>query len=141
MNASSSASSMRTCRPIFTYSMCCSKISRRWLLGIARHQLSRCLRRGRIDDRARRRLGVQPLALDELSYERIEELADFEPIRQELRAALRSLSPKVAKAVQLRVALELPYSEVAQRLGCSEVAARVRVARGLTKLAEATEVT
>jgi DNA-directed RNA polymerase specialized sigma24 family protein len=36
--------------------------------------------------------------------------------------------------------MELPYREVAQRLGCSEAAARVRVARGLSRLADMLEV-
>jgi DNA-directed RNA polymerase specialized sigma24 family protein len=34
---------------------------------------------------------------------------------------------------------ELPYDEVARRLGCSEGAARVRVSRALTRLAETLE--
>jgi DNA-directed RNA polymerase specialized sigma24 family protein len=36
--------------------------------------------------------------------------------------------------------MDLPYREVAKRLGCSEGAARVRVARGLARLAEILEV-
>ena len=115
--------------------------ARAWLLGIARHQLSRCLRRRGIEDRARRRLGLQTVALDELSYERIEELVDFEPIKTELRDVIERLSPKAAQAVHLRVGLELPYAEVARRLGCSEGAARVRVTRAISRLADSMEVT
>jgi DNA-directed RNA polymerase specialized sigma24 family protein len=55
--------------------------ARAWLLAIARRQLARSLRRGRVENRARRRLGVEPVAMDELSYERIEEIADLEPVR------------------------------------------------------------
>lgn len=40
-----------------------------------------------------------------------------------------------ARAVRMRVGLDMAYSDVAGRLGCSEGAARVRVSRGLTTLA------
>ena len=42
-----------------------------WLLGIARHQLSGALRRRRVDDRARRRLGLERIELDDESLHRI----------------------------------------------------------------------
>ena len=110
-----------------------------WLLGIARHQFSGALRRRRVDDRARRRLGMQRIELDDVSLERIEELADMAALRQEIDEALGALTPKLAEAVSLRVALELPYAEVARRIGCTEGTARVRVARGLDKLAQLLE--
>jgi RNA polymerase sigma-70 factor (ECF subfamily) len=106
-----------------------------WLFGIAKHELSRALRRRRVDDRARRRLGVQRVELDDVSIERIEGLVDFAPVRK----ALEALSPRVAEAISLRVGADLPYAEVARRLGCSEGAARVRVARGLAHLARTLE--
>ncbi|MEX2459346.1 MAG: RNA polymerase sigma factor [Actinomycetota bacterium] len=114
--------------------------ARGWLLGIARHQLARAVRRSKAGERARRRLGVNRVAMDEVSFERIEELADLADLRAEVRDALRSMSPKVAEAVALRVGEDLPYDEVARRLNCSEGAARVRVARGLDQLAELLEV-
>lgn len=114
--------------------------ARAWLIGIAHHQLGRSLRRRRVEDRARRRLGMERVSIDEVSYERIEELADFAPVRDAMREALDSVSPKLAKAVLLRVGFDLPYPEVARRLRCSESAARVRVARGLAKLTERLEV-
>ena len=43
-----------------------------WLYGIARHKLARALERGRVEDRARRRLGMAPLVLDDEAIERIE---------------------------------------------------------------------
>ena len=45
-----------------------------------------------------------------------------------------------APTLRLRVAEQRPYGEVAALLGCSEGAARVRVSRGLTRLAEELEV-
>lgn len=105
-----------------------------WLLGIARHELSHALRRERADDRARSRLGLERVEIDDYSAQRIEELADLEPLRGLLREALLELPSGLREAVRLRVGLDLPYEQVAAQLGCSEGAARVRVSRGLTKL-------
>lgn len=110
-----------------------------WLLGIARHQLHHALRRQRIDDRARRRLKIERVALDDASLARIEELVDLRAIRPRLSAALEQLPPAMARAVELRVTEELPFAEVARRLGCTEGAARVRVSRGLHQLADLLE--
>ena len=110
-----------------------------WLLGIARREFSAAVRREKVRDRARRRLGMERIELDEASAERIEELADLAPLRAAVEAALGSLTPKVAEAVSLRVERDLPYAEVARRIGCSEGAARVRVARGLAQLADQLE--
>jgi len=52
-----------------------------WIFGIARHQLGRYFRRGRVERRALLRLGVQLPALSDLDYERIEELAGLETRR------------------------------------------------------------
>ncbi|MGH2953386.1 MAG: RNA polymerase sigma factor [Solirubrobacterales bacterium] len=112
-----------------------------WLFGIARHQLATAIRSEQVDDRARRRLGMERVELDDDALRRIEEFADLKPIRSRLAAALAEIPPASAEAVQLRVAAELPYAEVARRLGCTEGAARVRVARALTKLADTMEVT
>ncbi len=108
-----------------------------WLFGIARHQLSRFQRRRRIDTAARRRIGMRTdIALDDLSYERIEELVDLEQVVDRLEGAVGRLSPKLAAAVELRIGSELPFSEIARHLGCSEEAARARVSRALGQLAD-----
>jgi RNA polymerase sigma-70 factor (ECF subfamily) len=110
-----------------------------WLLGIARHQLGTALRRERVEDRARKRLGLERAELDDESYRRMEELGELDDLRRVVDEALSKLSPPVAAAVSLRVMRELPYAEVAERLGCSEGAARVRVARGLSLIADLIE--
>lgn len=112
-----------------------------WLLAIGRHQLARAVRRRRVDDRARRRLGIDRVELDDTSLTRIEELADLQAMRPTLTAALERLPSETARAVALRVTDELPYAQVAQRLGCTEGAARVRVTRGLDRLADLLEAT
>lgn len=108
--------------------------ARAWLIAIGRRKLARSFRGQRVDMRARRRLGMQRIELDDESLERIEELVDLQPLAEAVREAMGELSPKLAAAVSLRVGEGLPYAEVARRLGCSEGAARVRVTRGLAKL-------
>jgi RNA polymerase sigma factor (sigma-70 family) len=105
-----------------------------WLFGIARHVLSRSLRRQRVEERARRRVGMERVALDNDALERVEKLVDLSAIRVKLDAALAELSPSLRGAVQLRVGEGLPFAEVAHRLGCSVNAARVRVTRGMQQL-------
>jgi RNA polymerase sigma-70 factor (ECF subfamily) len=106
-----------------------------WLYGVARHQLGRFFRAGRVDARARRGLGMPERELPPEDYERIEDLVDFEPVRGAIAAALETLSDDQRDAMRLRVIDGLTYPEVARRLSCSEMNARQRVSRGLRKLA------
>src|SRR5580692_4882495 len=46
-----------------------------WLFGIARHELADTWRRGAVEDRARRRLGMEPLPLSDAAIEAVEQLA------------------------------------------------------------------
>jgi RNA polymerase sigma-70 factor, ECF subfamily len=99
-----------------------------WLMGIARHVLLRTLRAGRQHERARERLGL--LRADELVVPPPEP-ADEHPAATEALAALARLPAGQRDAVLLRVVDGCDYSEVASRLDCSPVAARIRVSRGL----------
>jgi RNA polymerase sigma-70 factor (ECF subfamily) len=110
-----------------------------WLFGIARHVLARSLRRRGIEDRARRRLGVDPVGVPDLAYDRVEQLADLAFVRPSLDAAMGRLSPRLREAVKLRVADGLPFERVAEKLGCSINAARVRVTRGMQQLLDQME--
>jgi RNA polymerase sigma-70 factor (ECF subfamily) len=49
--------------------------ARGWLFGIARHKLADAWKHGTVEDRARRRLGMEPLAVTDEVLERIERLA------------------------------------------------------------------
>ncbi|HWK25520.1 MAG TPA: RNA polymerase sigma factor [Solirubrobacter sp.] len=100
-----------------------------WLFGIARNVLSRSLERGRVEDDVRRRLGMQPLALDDEALARIDELSDARALR-----ALSALPADQAQAVRGRVIDEHDYEELARRLECSESVVRQRVSRGLRAL-------
>jgi RNA polymerase sigma factor (sigma-70 family) len=109
--------------------------ARAWLFAIANHKLADSRRRGRIADVARRRLGVEPLALDDAALERAEELADLPLAGEGLEALVRDLPDGEREAVLARVVDEQSYAEVADRLGVSAPAARQRVSRGLARLA------
>jgi len=107
-----------------------------WLYGIARRQLALYYRRGVIEQKAGAKLRLErppapPEVLDELARR-----AGLAELRVDLGTALASLSPAVREAVTLRVVDELPYPDVAARLGIAEPAARARVSRGLQTLAD-----
>ena len=114
--------------------------ARPWLMKIADNELRKVIRRKRAELRACRRLGVDRPSREDASIERVEEVIDLAPLRDNVRQAVRMLSPKLAQAVLLRVGEDLPYGEVASRLGCSEQAARTRVFRGLEQLEKQMEV-
>jgi RNA polymerase sigma factor (sigma-70 family) len=112
---------------------------RAWLFTVARRQVSRYLRRGRVERRAVQRLGVAVPALHEDDVAAIEERAGFSELRAALGAELARLSVEQRDALRLRVVEERSYAEVAVLLGVSEQAARARVSRGLRALAGALE--
>jgi RNA polymerase sigma-70 factor (ECF subfamily) len=106
-----------------------------WLYGVARHQLGRFFRSGRVEAGFRRKLGMPARELPPDDYERIEDLVDLQPIREAIGEALETLAVEQRDAMRLRVIDGLPYPEVARRLACSEDNARQRVSRGLRRLA------
>ncbi|HWH09997.1 MAG TPA: RNA polymerase sigma factor [Solirubrobacteraceae bacterium] len=102
-----------------------------WLLGIARNKLRESRRRGRVEDSARRRLGVEPVAISDLDLGRVEELASLD----EGLAALVDGLPEDQRAALLgRVVEERSYEEIAVELRCSESVVRQRVSRALKRL-------
>ena len=103
-----------------------------WVLGIARNKLLMSFRRGRVEARARHRLGFHAIALDEGDLDRIEEVARSE--RGELVALVDDLPEDERVAVRSRVLDERPYREIATELRCSELVIRKRVSRGLARM-------
>jgi RNA polymerase sigma-70 factor (ECF subfamily) len=101
-----------------------------WLIGIARNILFSSLRRSRVEDRARRRLGMEPIPLDDELLQRIERLGGDARVE----ALLAHLTPDQSDAVRARVLGEEDYAEIATRLRCSESVIRQRVSRGLATL-------
>lgn len=112
---------------------------RGWLFTIAQRQLGRYLRRGHVERKALRRIGFSVPALADDEIADIERAADVAAVRLALGAELQKLSDDQRSALQLRIVDELPYREVARRLGTSEQTARARVSRGLRALAAALE--
>ena len=113
--------------------------ARAWLIGIGRRQLGTFTRKAAVDLKYRRRMRIQPVPVSNEDLERIEAVADFAPAAAAIRDALAQLTPTISEAVHLRVVNDLPFAEVARRLGCTEGAARVRVSRGLTQMADTLE--
>jgi len=102
---------------------------RAWLYGIARHVLADSLERGEVRDRARRRLHVERLYLNDESIARIEELTGDVAL-----TALEGLPEDQQIAVRGRVLEETDYDDLARALRCSASVARKRVSRGLRTL-------
>jgi RNA polymerase sigma-70 factor (ECF subfamily) len=100
-----------------------------WLFAIARHKLSEALRRGRVQDEARRRLAMQPIDLDEEAIEIIEAAAPAPALR-----LLANLTPAQREAIEAHHLDERGYAEIAATLRCSESVVRKRVSRGLATL-------
>jgi RNA polymerase sigma factor (sigma-70 family) len=103
-----------------------------WLYGIAAHKLADSLRRGRVEASARRRLALEPLALEDADIEYVTRLADVGA--GDAERALRALPSAQRDAILAHVVDERPYAEIAGDLRCSEMLVRQRVSRGLRTL-------
>jgi RNA polymerase sigma factor (sigma-70 family) len=106
--------------------------ARVWLFGIARHELAQSWRRGRVEEQARRRLGIEPMTLSDEDLERIDELSAAAPL-DSLRL-LEALPLEQRSAVRGRVIEERDYEDLAREFDCSELVVRQRVSRGLRAL-------
>lgn len=106
--------------------------ARAWLFGIARHELADVWERGRVEDRARRRLGLEPLVVTDEELERIEQLGAERAVTAV--QLLAELPEDQRLAVTGRVLEERDYSELAATMSCSESVVRQRVSRGLRML-------
>ena len=95
-----------------------------WLFGIARNVLMSSVRRRRVEDAARERLGMVRGPATEPDDTWLDGLDE----------ALDELPESQREAIRLRVVDDLAYDDVARRLGTTPAAARVRVHRGLAAL-------
>ena len=107
-----------------------------WLYGIANRQLANVARRGAVETRARRRMGMTRLALDDEELERVEADALREGPHTRVLEELAGLPADQRVAVQARVLDELDYAQIALATDASEVVVRKRVSRGLCALRE-----
>lgn len=111
-----------------------------WLFSIANREILQYQRRCSIERKALTRLGVDPPSLNSDEEARILELAELDELRTAVRIELARLNDDQREALSLRVVEELPYEEVAERLGISQQTARARVFRGLRNLANALDM-
>ena len=100
-----------------------------WLYGIAQHKLADYWRRGHAEDRVRRRLGMEPIALTTEDAELVRWLGD-----DAAEALVTALPAEQAAAVRAHVLEDRDYADVARDGHVSEAVVRQRVSRGLRAL-------
>jgi RNA polymerase sigma factor (sigma-70 family) len=105
-----------------------------WLFGIARNLLGTYLRKRRVETAGRMKLGMPVTQQTDEEFERVEERLTAEAKAPQLGDAFASLPEDQRAALELRAIDQLPYTMVAERLGCTENAARLRVSRALGTL-------
>lgn len=105
-----------------------------WLYGIAHRRLAHYERRGAVEARARRRMGMERLELHDAELERLEADAVAHGPDSRLLSELEALPAEQRAAIEDRVLHERDYDEIARRAGTSEPVVRKRVSRGLAAL-------
>ena len=98
--------------------------------GIAQNKLRESRRRGRVEDRARRKLALEPEALEDADLVRVDELASGRGVL----ALVDELPDRQRAAVRARIVDEREYADIAAELRCSEMVVRQQVSRGLSRL-------
>jgi RNA polymerase sigma factor (sigma-70 family) len=98
-----------------------------WLYGIAMKKLADAQRRGCVERRAQRQLGMQRLPLT------ADDIAEIEALAGDETATLlvEDLAPDQRYAIVAHVVEERPYEDIAAELHTSEAVVRQRVSRGL----------
>jgi len=94
------------------------------------------MRRGRVADESRRRLGMERIEVEDDQLELIERESASELLR-----ALNRLPVEQREAIERRVLQEAAYAAIAAQVGCSEQVVRKRVSRGLSALRRTSEET
>jgi RNA polymerase sigma factor (sigma-70 family) len=101
-----------------------------WLFSIAYRKLADAQRRGYAEDRARKRLGMERIALTDDDIARINSLGEPDAVT----ALVRDLPSDQRDAIQAHVVDERGYGEIAAELDTSEAVVRKRVSRGLAAI-------
>ena len=104
-----------------------------WLQGIAANVVREYRRRGAVELRARRKLGLPP-AGETAELERADARLSAVGHVTGLRAELGALPDEQRVALELRVIDELDYAEIGARQGVAAATARTRVHRALRSL-------
>jgi RNA polymerase sigma factor (sigma-70 family) len=101
-----------------------------WLYGIAHNVFRSSLRKRRVEYGARERLGL-PVTVMHADFEAVD---DRLSLPSAVLRAVADLPDSERQLLVLRLVEERPYKEIAQRLDCTPVAARLRVSRSLRRL-------
>jgi RNA polymerase sigma factor (sigma-70 family) len=110
-----------------------------WLFTIAQNKLTDARRRGQVESRARRRLGLrEAVEYDDEALDRIESTVSQTGWVTQL---LDRLPEDQREAVRARILDDRPYGEIAGELQTSELVVRKRVSRGLAALRKSLEET
>ena len=102
-----------------------------WLYGIAQNVLRDSLRKRRVEDRARARLGLPRAVVPDPGYESVEGRLS---LPEAALRAIAELPEGERKLLDLRIVQERSYMDIAERLRCTPQAARLRVSRTLRRL-------
>jgi RNA polymerase sigma-70 factor (ECF subfamily) len=101
-----------------------------WLYGIAHNVFRSSLRKRRVEYDARERLGL-PVTVMHADFEAVDDRLSFPSA---VLQAFGDLPDQERELLVLRLVEDRPYREIAQRLQCTPVAARLRVSRSLRRL-------
>jgi RNA polymerase sigma-70 factor (ECF subfamily) len=101
-----------------------------WLYGIAHNVLRSSLRKRRVEHGARERLGL-PVTVMHAEFDAVDDRLSFPSA---VLRAFADLPDAERELLVLRLVEERPYRDIAQRLDCTPVAARLRVSRSLRRL-------
>ena len=102
-----------------------------WLCGIARNVLLDSLRKQRVEQAARMRLGLPVEVAPDPEFEAVDRRLS---LPEAALTAIAALPEPERELLLLRVVEERPYREIAVRLRCSPQTARARVSRALRRL-------
>jgi RNA polymerase sigma factor (sigma-70 family) len=103
-----------------------------WLLTIAQRILASSLRRGRVEVRARHRIGIREAVM--FTGEDLERIETLSSLDGQSLALLDGLPAGQREAVRAHVLDERSYKDIAGELDTSELVIRKRVSRGLSTL-------
>lgn len=102
-----------------------------WLFAIARSLLHAYWRKGRVEQAAVSRLGLERASLGTEELEYLHLRSGLKALRGRLAQALDAVSPDQAAAIRARVLAEREYAEIAEEFQTTPDVIRARVSRGL----------
>jgi RNA polymerase sigma-70 factor (ECF subfamily) len=109
---------------------------RAWIYAIACSLHLQYERDLRIEDRARRRIGILEATRVHSDDDSVVARADAAASRERLSAVMHGLPAAQQDVLRLRIEGEASYDEIAASLGCSAATARQHASRGMRRLSE-----